>query len=138
MVTQSRNFSSKHFYAVDFGDVELTVYPANTPGHFTVHSYEIPAIWFKTKKGLRTVSEGFLRFSIRAVDFEEFASVEEAFLAKFDGRYGGDSVFQWDGERMYAPQQSFEDMQEAQVRLQSYLDHFPQLPIQYTGWFSIK
>lgn len=138
MVERNRKFTSKHFYAVDFDNVGLEVYSATEPGRFTVHTYTIPAVWFKTKKGLRTVSEGCLRFVVRAVVVEKYATVEEAFLAEFDGRYGGSSVFQWDGERMYAPNQSFEDMREAQVRLQTYLDGFPEPPTGYTGWFSIK
>ena len=138
MVEHNRKYSSKHFYAVDFDNVDLEVRPATEPGHFTVHTYTIPAVWFKTKKGLRTVSEGHLRFIVRAVEVENYATVEEAFYAKFDGRYGGNSEFQWDGERMYAPNQTFEDMREAQVRLQTYLDGFPEPPTGYTGWFSIK
>lgn len=138
MVEFNPKFSRKHFYTVNFDDVQLDVSPATEPGHFTVHRYLIPAIWFKTKQGLRTVSEGHLSFIEQEVKVLEFATVKEAFLNRFDGRYGGVSAFQWDGERMYAPHQTFEDQRKAAVRLQTYLDGFPEPPSGFTGWFSIN
>ncbi len=63
--------------------------------------------------------------------FTDFANL-------FDGRYGGVSEFQWDGERMFAPGQGFEAVREAQGRLQGYLDGFPVPPVGFEGWFSLK
>lgn len=138
MAEHRNKHSSKHFYAINFNNIPVEVHGTNTEKTFEVQTRYFPAVWFKTKRGLLTVSEGHLHHCIRSVDAAKYDDVEEMFVNEFDGRYGGTSRFQWDGERMYAPKQSFADMAAAQERLQVYLDLFPNVPEGYKGWYSIN
>ncbi len=135
MVERSTRYSSKHFYAVNFEPVRVET-RQNIHGQF-YHSILYAAVWFKKRQGLIVASEGTLSLSTKYSESDALPDFVEAFN-EMDGRYGGQTEFQWDGERMFAPRQPMAAMQEAQVRLQGYLDMFPTPPPGYEGWFCIK
>lgn len=136
MVERNTKYSTKHFYAVNFTPFQVETHQ-NIHGEF-YHSIYYDAVWFKKRQGVLGVSEGGLHLTTRPSESDEIPDFVEAFYENMDGRYGGRTDFQWDGERMFAPNQTMAAMQEAQVRLQRYLDLFPTPPPGYEGWFSIK
>ena len=126
------------FYAIDFSEprdykVHENVFMGVTSQTTTI-VYD--AVWFKRKNGVVTVVEGNLHSSFRGVVAED--AIEEEFMKNFDGRYGGDAEFRWDGENIWGPHRTFKELTEAQIELDSYLKDFPNIPEGYTGWYSIK
>lgn len=137
MITSRNTFNfSAFFYAVDFS----SPFMKNVSSRPNDPSYRIqyPAVWFKRKNGFAAVVKGFLWSYVRNIDVTDVAAVEAEFKASFDGRYGGNAEFRWDGVNMWAPEQDFTTTAATQQELDQYLNAFPAIPAGYTGWYSIK
>lgn len=129
------NFSA-FFYSVDF--TQPAVKTVSSSGADSLSRISYPAVWFKKKNGVVTVVKGHLWSYLRGVDVSDTTKIEEDFKASFDGRYGGNAVFRWDGFNMWAPEQDFTTVAAVQAELDGYLNAFPAIPAGYTGWYSIK
>jgi len=142
MLARSAKFTkSKFFYALDFDNpysLELNEGTSSNGVSYRYISVTYPAIWFKTKAGVLTVTEGSLSHNTKQdTEFNPQAVKEDA-LRHFDGRYGGSVDFQWNGDSMWCRQKTLAEMNEAQERLDQHLKRFPLAPEGYEGWYSIK
>lgn len=141
MIRQRSTYSAaEFFYAIDFTDQKLSVYEGQhangTP--YSLGSVTYPAIWFKKKAGNITVVKGHIRETLSLDNDLSDAAILDEVMTSFDGRYGGQAEFRWDGTRMWGPQQSFAALAETQIELENYRTNFPSIPAGYTGWYSIK
>lgn len=140
MLTRKDKFTfSKNFYALNLDGLTINRYQ-HTP---SVAGIVIPAVWFKRKNGTETVSVGTLGAAVRFDTFDSGENVTPAEIIewlteKFDGRYGGNPHYQWDGEKMWAPGRTFQEQAAQLPKLTEYLNNFPSIPDGYAGWFSIN
>lgn len=130
MIRQRDKFSfSEFFYAIDFSTLRIDA--GFGDGHATVK-----AVWFKKSQGEIAVCTGTLsaygKPGRRLHD-------ETDFIANFDaGRYGGNTMYKWNGTEMWGYQNNFVKLVEAHGMLAPILEEFPNIPTGYTGWYSIK
>lgn len=89
----------------------------------------LPAVWVKKKSGVLWVSEGTIRD-------RGHANLDD-FFARFDCRYGGQAVYTWDGVFMNSHDTPLVDMVAASKRLTAVLDVLPNVPVGYSGWYSL-
>lgn len=140
MLIKSDKFTfSKNFYALNLDGLIINRYE-HTPA---VAGIVIPAVWFKRKNGTETVSIGTLGAAVRFDKFENGENVTPAEIITwltetFDGRYGGNPHYQWDGSKMWAPGTTFEQQAAQLPNLSKYLKDFPAIPDGYEGWYSIN
>jgi hypothetical protein len=144
MIRQRSTFSaSEFFYAIDFSQTrDLKVHHGERADGSTFRSASahFAAIWFKRKAGEITVVKGTLNHFISSKDDVELSldNIVADAKATFDGRYGGQAEFRWNGVNMWAPQQDFVTTSATQAELEFCLQTFPEIPFGYTGWYSIK
>lgn len=137
MRRQNKFLASLALYAIDLtGLTRAEVGPTHDGA--SLYKYEIPAVWFRRRRGLDTSNVGYLWDFSR--DRHEGGSEEEArsFLEMTltDGRQGGSCRSRWDGERLWSePAVTLEQARKDAEFLQAMLDAFPQIPSGYDGWW---
>lgn len=102
-----------------------------------IRRVSLPVVWFKMKAEQLTVVKGHLWFYTKNVD-ATVQDLRDEFMNTFDGRYGGRAEFRWNGQNMWAPERSFQEVSAAQVELDAYLQQGPVIPAGYEGWFNIN
>lgn len=122
MIRQRDAFSaSEFFYAINFDSLKVER-----------NSATVEAIWFKKKSGERAVCMGKLwSYSKGSQNIEDF-------MRDFDGRYGGNTEYKWNGTEMWSSDNIFVDMMDAHAILDPILKNFPNIPDGYSGWYAIK
>jgi hypothetical protein len=122
MIRQRDTFSaSEFFYAINFDSLRVNG-----------SSSSVDAIWFKRKSGERAVCMGKLG------SYGAGSQNPADFMRNFDGRYGGNTKYKWNGTEMWSDDNIFVDMIEAHKILDPILKNFPNIPEGYTGWYAIK
>ncbi len=141
MPTKSpKHTSSNHFYAIDFDQVETSTRYFQENSRVCT-SYELPAVWFKEKKGDLFVAYGSLSGSIWSKEGDAAPTKEDIrndFIEKFDGRYGGKAEAKWDGTYFWSPETPWDETVQLQKLLHSYYEQFPKIPDGFDGWWSLK
>jgi hypothetical protein len=123
MIRQRDVFSaSEFFYAINFNTLRVT----------STDAAIVDAVWFKRKSGVLAVCMGHLWSRGRNSQFPD------DFMRNFDGRYGGSTKYKWNGTEMWSEDNNFVDMMNAHKILDPILTNFPNIPENYTGWYSIK
>lgn len=161
MILQSRFLPSKALYAVALSGLTRHALPrqkrievrnetrpdspveyvwVDDPDARPLYRYEIPCVWYKRRKGTDTANIGTLRNTSWVEYPEHHPSHAQHFLSDFtDGRYGADCRSRWDGECLWSfPDVTHEQMQEDLVLLRWMLDHYPEIPPGFSGWWSFR
>lgn len=123
MVRETEFRISRRPYAVDLAS--LAVEPRGKGFYGTVS-----AIWFRRRKGVTVACTGFLG------DLQRYtpANVYDFLARHDDGRYGGDCLGRWDGQRYWGAQEP--DMIKAHLDLlRPMLASYPAVPPGYDGWW---
>lgn len=123
MIRQRDKFSfSEYFYAINWSTLR-----SNKDGTVAY----VDAIWFKKTRGEIAVCSGTLS------NHDTFT--KDDFIAGFKyGRYGGNTQYKWNGFEMWSHDNNFLDMIEAHKFLDPILENYPDIPVGYEGWYSIK
>lgn len=130
MIRQRDKFSAaEFFYAIDFSTIQIQ------PGYENHGTGTVDAIWFKKKNGVIAACYGTLRASGTAA---RPLHNEADFMFHYDGRYGGNTMYKWDGTEMWGSNNNFLELVEAHKFLDPIRNGFPNIPDGYTGWYSIK
>jgi hypothetical protein len=118
-------------YAVDLTVLGEEIYYGNIQNHYR---YTIPAAWFRRRNGHTVACLGFLNTSRTTP-----ATLTAQVLGDFtDGRYGGHCKARWDGDNLWAPESSWEQMKEYEEFLRPMLANYPAVPPGFDGWWTFK
>jgi len=155
VILQSRFLPSKALYAVELSGLTHYALPRQTrieideqgwwidtddPAIPQLYRYEIPCVWYRRRKGTDTANVGTLH-SISSLEYtQHHPSDAQRFLENFtDGRHGADCRTRWDGERLWSfPDVIHGQQQEDLTLLRWMLDHYPEIPPGFSGWWSFK
>lgn len=155
MILQSRFLPSKALYAVALSGLTRYTLPrqkrveidsvyrwvdTDDPAVPQLYRYEIPCVWYRRRKGTDTANIGLL-WDISSLCYAEHDPSSAArFLENCtDGRYGADCHTRWDGEHLWCfPSITYEQQQEDLVLLRWMLDHYPEIPPGFSGWWSFR
>jgi len=119
MIREDRFLISHRPYAVDLSSLRIN-------GHWA----RVDAVWFRGTKSAPTAHIGFLH---TIQDPDPIDATE--FLCRYsDGRYGGNCLGRWDGER-YWGEQVLDIMNQHPAILRPMLDNYPAAPDGYDGWW---
>jgi hypothetical protein len=96
--------------------------------------YEINALWFRRRQGRIVACYGELRDSqvLRPIDAVDFLR------RSTDVRYRGVCLARWNGTDMWAPKTPYALMMALQGRLRRALEHYPDVPAGFDGWWTFK
>lgn len=94
----------------------------------------ISAAWFRRKSGVLSAHVG----TLHGVRTTEPAGCIEVLSRFTDGRYGGDCKARWDGDSLWAPESTWEQMREYEAFLRPMLENFPEAPAGFDGWWTFK
>jgi hypothetical protein len=135
--------ASKALYAVELCRMtrrqSLTIL-RHEQRHVLYH-YEIPAVWFKRRKGSDTANIGTLwAFGREQYDPTDTQDVDRFLrLMLTDGRYGASCRSRWDGERLWSePSVTHAQQQSDHAFLSGMLGQYPAIPVGYNGWWAFK
>lgn len=131
MIREEKHLISHAPYAVDLGSLSKQTYYGQIQNHYR---YTMKAAWFRRRNGLTVACLGYLNTS----QDMETADVAEI-LARFtDGRYGGDCKARWDGDNLWAPESTWDQMKEYEEFLRPMLANYPEVPPGFDGWWTFK
>lgn len=164
MILQSRFLPSKALYAVALpgltrhtlprqkregvaspgGQNEYRWIDTDDPAIPQLYRYEIPCVWYKRRKRgdmrVDTANIGVL-WDVSPLCYTEHDPPSAVrFLENYtDGRLGADCLTRWDGEHLWSfPDVTHEQQQEDLVLLRWMLDHYPEIPPGFSGWWSFR
>ncbi|MFK0142473.1 hypothetical protein [Streptomyces murinus] len=129
MIREDRLVLSRKPHAVDLGSLRVQEYTRDDGTHY--YGGRIDAVWFRRRPGVIVACIGTLW------DFQDERPADAAaFLAAHDdGRYGPDCEGRWDGSSYWGNVTL--DVQKRHLAvLQPMLDHYPNLPDGYDGWWT--
>lgn len=121
---------SKRPYAVDLASLRTRIQTRTDGAHFW--TCNVDAVWFRKKNDLLAACVGAL-WDLQA---PEPPSVEKFMEQHTDGRYGGTTMGRWDGERYWGNGVTLETQQEHLEILRPMLEHYPDVPADYDGWWT--
>jgi hypothetical protein len=133
VIREDRFVLSHRPYAVDLASLRIEVsepWGAMTEPHYWGH---INAAWFRRRKGVTVACVGELRDLQDAMPGSGPEFVERA----TDGRYGGDCIGRWDGERYWGAQEP-DVIAEHLALLRPMLANYPIVPAGYDGWWTYQ
>lgn len=91
------------------------------------------AVWFRRRKGVTVACVGVLWDIQRPIP----AGMSEFLRRHDDGRYGGDCMGRWDGERYWGSQDP-EEIERHLTLLRPMLASYPEIPDGYDGWWTFR
>lgn len=104
-------------------------------GGRTTISGNAEALWFRRKDGITRACIGTLGlWSHHLTEPVDLTDPQAILTADLDGRYGGDCLGRWDGERYWGAQEP-EVMEQHLAVLRPMLDNYPALAPGYDGWW---
>lgn len=131
MIREEKFVISHAPYAVKLDNLDRETYHDQVQVHYR---YSIEAAWFRRHGGITVACLGYLRTSKQEA-FTEAAPVLEHMT---DGRYGGDCKARWDGNNLWAPESTWEQMKTYEDFLRPMLENFPEVPAGFDGWWTFK
>lgn len=133
MRREERFVQSHAPYAVDLGSLCLKDRGVSRGTGQPFYKAEVDAVWFRRRNGRTVACVGYLWNHQSPAP----GSAED-FLERFtDGRYGGECLGRWDGERYWGAQHP--DVIERHLALlQPMLDNHPDVPPGYDGWHTFR
>ncbi|HEY3559698.1 MAG TPA: hypothetical protein VGL05_19650 [Kribbella sp.] len=131
MIREDKFVISHAPYAVKLDSLARETYYSQVQVHYR---YSIEAAWFRRRNGRTVACLGYLHTS-RVESFVEAAPVLEGMT---DGRYGGDCKARWDGDNLWAPQSTWDQMTTYEEFLRPMLENFPEVPPLFDGWWTFK
>lgn len=135
MIRQTAFLASSALYAVDLSGLKRSPCGHTASGE-PLYRYDIPAVWFKRRKGVDAAQSGYLWTYATATHLEEDPAAARNFLATelTDGRYGGQCLHRWDGERLWS-EPSIPVAEQPLAFLRDMLAAYPEIPDGYDGWW---
>jgi hypothetical protein len=127
MRREDRFVMSHRPYAVDLGSLHAGHVGTQSPTKAT-------AVWFRRpRRGVTMACVGLLW------DYQDPlpATVSEFLERHDDGRYGGETLGRWDGERYWGAQRP-ELIEEHLALLRPTLENFPAVPAGFDGWWTFR
>ncbi|WP_280320112.1 hypothetical protein [Nocardia wallacei] len=95
--------------------------------------FRLGAVWYRRRRGVTVACIGELWDSQRPGPRDAIEFLER----HTDGRYGGDCLGRWDGERYWGAQEP-EVMAEHLAILRPMVDSYPTIPAGYDGWWTFQ
>lgn len=123
MIREERFVLSRRQYAVDLNSLDLT----------DLDRITMTAVWFRRRSGVTVACIGDLWDIQRPAP----ATAEEFLTRHDDGRYGGDCLGRWDGERYWGAQEP-EVVERDLALLRPMLANYPEIPDGYVGWWRFE
>jgi hypothetical protein len=103
-------------------------------GETPYYTMTVEAVWFRRKSGVLTAHYGHLWDA----SSDRPATLFDWLENDWDGRYGGNCRARWDGDSLWAPESSWDQMKEYEELLRPMLDNFPETPAGYDGWWTYR
>jgi len=147
-ILEHRFLASKKLYAFDLNSFKAWELPNLTADGYKMWSYSIQAVWFaKRNNGLRAAFFGAIgdTSTARPTADPSIPTTEwtrDEFFAHYKGaRYGASPYGCWDGQAPWwgkdEYRNDFQAQQLAIPKLQDMLNHFPDIPTGYDGWYAL-
>lgn len=131
MIREDKFLISRAPYAVQLDSLSSETYYGQIQNHYR---YTIQAAWFRRHGGRTVACVGYLHTS-QETETTDVARV----LADFtDGRYGGDCKARWDGDNLWAPESTWDEMTAYEEFLRPMLENCPAVPPGFDGWWTFK
>jgi hypothetical protein len=103
-------------------------------GETPYYTMTMQAVWFRRKSGILSAHYGHLWNSSKEKPASLLAWIEN----DRDGRYGGRCIARWDGDNLWAPESTWEQMKEYEEFLRPMLESYPEVPPGFDGWWTFK
>jgi len=135
VIRKERFLISDKPFAIDLTTV--TAQQDNRGGRLTI-SGNADALWFRRQDGVTRACIGTLGlWSHHLPSLVDLTDSRAILSADLDGRYGGDCMGRWDGERYWGAQEP-EVMEQHLAVLRPMLAAYPALPDGYDGWWTFR
>jgi hypothetical protein len=132
VIRSARFLVSQRPYAVDLATLTGD---QQERGDRIAFSGSVDAVWFRRQGGTTRACVGTLKlWSHYLPGRVDLGDPHDVLSADLDGRYGGDCLGRWDGERYWGAQHP--DVIAAHLELlRPMLDAYPACPAPYDGWW---
>ena len=142
MIREQKHLISHAPYAVDLDSLKVRMrYAQKRVGGDWVEDPTRPfynclvrAAWFRRKSGILSAHLGTLGTS-QTLPPANGIAVLSGFT---DGRYGGHCKARWDGDNLWAPESTWDEMKEYEEFLRPMLANYPEVPSGFDGWWTFK
>lgn len=127
MIREPRFLSSKRPYAVDLDGMSITTCEVR----IVWHSVRVKAVWFRGRRDTPVACVGYVWGSLCD---PKPANAVAALGRLDDGRYGGECLGRWDGQRYWGAQEPAE-IERHLALLRPMLEKYPAVPVGFDGWW---